>query len=69
MLFKHKIQTPTAAYPRLCRVWIKTGNARMPLKSLWIDESKLDGSAGETGASTAETENSEYADDNLRLAA
>jgi hypothetical protein len=41
MLYKDKIKNLSAVYPELARVWIKTGDSRMPLKGVWIDESKL----------------------------
>ena len=41
MLYTNRIKNPTSVYPRLSRVWIKTDNPKMPLKSVWIEEEKL----------------------------
>jgi len=41
MLFTTRINNIVTAYPKLSRVWIKTGDPRTPLKGVWIDESKL----------------------------
>ena len=41
MLFKDRIKNLTAVYPRLSRVWINTGDPKMPLKGVWIAESCL----------------------------
>jgi hypothetical protein len=41
MLFTTRLNNLVAACPRLSRVWIKTGNPKIPLKGVWFDESKL----------------------------
>jgi len=63
MLFQDRIKNLMTAYPRLSRVWIKTDNPRLPLKSVWIDESALHRAASETG--TAAEETAEFAEDHL----
>jgi len=56
MLYTNRIKNLTAVYPPLSRVWIKTGDPRMPLKSVWIDEVAL---------YTMATEESELVEDHL----
>jgi hypothetical protein len=41
MLRNNPIQRRNATRPQLSRVWIKTGDARYPLKAVWIEESAL----------------------------
>ncbi len=41
MQYKDRIKNLVDLYPHLSRVWIKTGDARLPLKSVWMDESKF----------------------------
>jgi hypothetical protein len=41
MLFQIKNDRFRAGYPQLSRVWIKTGNPKLPLKSVWFDETKM----------------------------
>ncbi len=41
MLYTNGIRNMTTVYPPLSRVWIKTEDPRMPLKSVWIDEVAL----------------------------
>lgn len=45
MLFQEKIANLVTLRPQLSRVWIKTGDPRMPLKSVWIDESRINARA------------------------
>lgn len=66
MLYRTRIKNLTAAYPKLSRVWFKTGNPRMPLKSVWIDEAKLHAVADEFSGS--ECESAERTEDHLALA-
>jgi hypothetical protein len=47
MLYTNTIQNLTSIYPQLTRVWIKTGDPRMPLKSVWMDEVKVHQVAGD----------------------
>ena len=69
MLFKDRIKNLTAVYPHLSRVWINTGDPKMPLKGVWIDESQVRRIAGETCASPREGNTAELAEDHLLLAA
>jgi hypothetical protein len=56
-------------YPQLSRVWIRTGDPRMPLKSVWINEAKLHHLATEAGRANRESETAGVSEDNLSLAA
>jgi len=69
MLLTTRINNLTAMYPQLCRVWIKTGDPRMPLKSVWINDSRLHRVADEACASPRESETTELAEDHLLAAA
>ena len=69
MLYKDKIKNLSAVYPELARVWIKTGDSRMPLKGVWIDESKLRSLQSDACKENGETETADLADDHLVLAA
>lgn len=69
MLYTDRIKNLTAAYPKLSRVWIKTENSKLPLKSVWIDESRLPRDTQETGTSHVENSAAEITDDHLLLAA
>jgi hypothetical protein len=69
MLYKDKIKNLSAVYPELARVWIKTGDSRMPLKGVWIDESKLRSLQSDACKENGETETADPADDHLVLAA
>jgi len=40
MLFTTRINNLVTAYPRLSRIWIKTGNSKALLKAVWINESQ-----------------------------
>jgi len=55
--------------PHLSRVWIKTGNPKMPLKSVWINDAKLRSLASEVCVAHRESESRELAEDHLALAA
>ncbi len=59
----------SAVTPQLARMWIKTGDAKRPLKSVWINESKLHDFGEELSAATHDEEDRELADDHLALAA
>ncbi len=41
MLRNNPIQRRNATRPQLSRLWIKTGDARFPLKAVWIEKSSL----------------------------
>ena len=69
MLIKGSINYSLTDHPQLSRVWIKTGDSRMPLKSVWIDESKLRRFGREFRGSTHQGQMRELAEDHLVLAA
>ena len=70
MLFKDKLKNLTAVYPELSRVWIRTGDRKLPLKAVWIDESKLNQMLNELGSSTDHRRNRRaLAEDHLVLVA
>ena len=69
MLFKDRIKNLTAVYPKLSRVWINTGDPKMPLKGVWIAESCLHHIADETCASCRGSETTKLAEDPLPAAA
>ena len=69
MLFQIKNNRPKAVYPQLSRVWIKTGNPRIPLKSVWFDETKLPMAGREFCTGNHEAAAHEIAEDHLVLAA
>jgi len=60
---------PRAPRPQLSRVWIRTDNPRMPLKSVWINEAKLHHFEPAICSTERESESRECADDHLVLAA
>jgi hypothetical protein len=65
MLFQVKNHRPVTVNPQLSRVWIKTGNPRMPLKSVWINEAKLRGFGEQLCAAEREQESREVSEDHL----
>ncbi len=69
MLYTDRIKNLTAVYPQLCRVWIKTGDPRMPLKSVWMNESALHELSSGNGVMKCDSETTELAEDHLSLAA
>ena len=69
MLYTDRIKNLTAAYPKLSRVWIKTDNPRMPLKSVWISESALHRSIAENHVAQPDREAAELTEDHLLCAA
>ena len=69
MLYKDKIKNLSAVYPDLARVWIKTADPRLPLKAVWIDESKLHRLQNDRCTANSESETAELAEDHLVLAA
>ena len=68
MLLTTRIDNLTATHPQLSRVWIKTGDPRMPLKALWINESRLHAFANGACAAARESESTELAEDHLLAA-
>ncbi|HTV66085.1 MAG TPA: hypothetical protein VMD98_10790 [Bryocella sp.] len=69
MLFLVNNNFPTAVHPQLSRVWIKTNDPKMPLKSVWINEAQLHGFGSQACIAERESETRELADDHLALAA
>ena len=69
MLYTDRIKNLTTAYPKLLRVWIKTGDARTPLKSVWISESALRGAVYESCGAPCDAETAELTEDHLLCAA
>ena len=69
MLYTNRIKDLTSVYPKLSRVWIKTDNPKMPLKSVWIERSKLRGFGEQLCAAEPECDSHEFAEDHLALAA
>lgn len=54
---------------QLSRVWIKTGDPRMPLTSVWINDAKLRSFASEVCVADREGESRELTEDHLALVA
>ncbi len=69
MLFLVKTKCPFTVNSQLSRVWIKTGNPKMPLKSVWIDETKLHTDTAKFVLAAHESEAQELTDDHLAFAA
>jgi len=69
MLFKNRINNIVTDFPKLSRVWIRTEDARMPLKSVWISDSDLRQLAGELGQMADEMSLPEPSDDHLVITA
>jgi hypothetical protein len=69
MLFQNANHHQTNCNPQLSRVWIKTGDPRMPLKSVWINDARLRSFANEVCAAARESESPELAEDHFALAA
>ena len=67
MLIKGRTNYAFDLNPKLSRVWIRTGNSRLPLKSVWMDESKLREFDGEICAAEQDVE-SDTTDAHLVLA-
>lgn len=68
MLLTNKINNLSAMYPQLSRVWTKTGDPKVPLKGVWINDSRLLRIADEACASPRESETTEHAEDHLLAA-
>jgi len=69
MLFQITSKFPITVRPQLSRVWIKTGNPRMPLKSVWINEAELHSFGNERRTAARESGTLELAEDHLVMAA
>lgn len=69
MLFTIRTNRIVTAYPKLSRVWIKTGDPKTPLKAIWINESQLSRAMHDTCAAWQGGEPGELAEDHLSLAA
>ncbi len=69
MLYTTRIKNLVTAYPKLSRVWIKTGDPRTPLKGVWIDESKLPCVMNDVHAVQHDDDPAELSDEHLCLAA
>ena len=69
MLYTDRIKNLTAAYPKLSRVWIKTDNPGMPLKSVWMSESALRRAIDENHVAQPDSETAELTEDHLCCAA
>lgn len=65
MLYTDRIKSLSTVYPKLSRVWIKTGDGRTPLKCVWMDEAKLNTSGS---ADFPREYESEFAGEHLALA-
>lgn len=69
MFYTDRIKNLTAISPQLSRVWIRTGNPKMPLKSVWINEFALHELSSGNGVLRYDSETAELAEDHLLLAA
>ena len=69
MRYTDRIKNLAAAYPALSRVWIKTGDPKTPLKSVWISDSRLRNMMNENCTAECKTETVDLVDDHLPLAA
>jgi hypothetical protein len=69
MLFQLKNNNSVKVNPQLSRVWIKTGNPKLPLKSVWLDEAKLRFEGPASCGNRRESESRDLAEDHLVLAA
>ena len=68
MRYTDRIKNLVTVSPRLSRVWIRTGDPRMPLKAIWFDDAGLNPS-GRQNHSAQRDEAIELIDDHLCLAA
>ena len=69
MLFQITNNFQANRNPQLSRVWIKTGDAKMPLKGVWTNDAKLRSFANEVCVEDRDGESRELAEDHLALAA
>ncbi len=65
MLYTTRINNLVTAYPKLSRIWIKTGNPKTPLKAVWINESQLSRAMNDPCAAIHDDVPAELADDHL----
>ncbi len=68
MLYTTRIKNLTTFYPKLSRVWIKTDDPQVPLKSVWINESALQDSHRENRSGKREIKTAEVAEEHLLAA-
>lgn len=68
MLYTDRIKNLMSAFPELTRVWIKTGDPKMPLQGVRISDSAFRSLAEEPGSS-CEAEAADVSDDHLLLTA
>jgi hypothetical protein len=66
-MFISKINPVLDARPQLTCVWINTGDPRMPLKAVWVDETKLRSIGNPDCMHQFEDEAAELTDDHLCL--
>jgi hypothetical protein len=69
MLYTDRIKNLASAYPKLSRVWIKTDDARTPLRSVWISESALRDAVDESCGLHCDSETADLTEDHLLWAA
>ena len=69
MLHTTRINNLVTAFPKLSRIWIKTGNPRTPLKAVWINESQLSRAMNDTDTALQDDVPAELAEAHLLLAA
>ncbi len=69
MLFTARINNLVTAYPKLSRIWIKTGNPKTPLKAVWIKELELSRAMNDPCAAIHDDAPAELAEDHLFFAA
>ena len=68
MLYTDRIKNLEPAHSRLTRVWIRTENPNLPLKAVWINESRLQPSFDQTSGE-ADSSIIDISDEHLALAA
>ena len=68
MLFQIKNNRANAIHPQLSRVWIKTGNPRMPLKGVWSTVAALQCGGRHVRAAGRQNATRDLAEDHLVLA-
>jgi hypothetical protein len=66
MLYTDRIKNLTTWYPELTRVWFKTDDPKMPLKSVWINEAALRESGGDGEQAQGGAETADVVEDPLR---
>lgn len=65
MFYKDRIKNIVAAYPKLAAVWIKTEGERLPLKQVWLNESRIFAQPEYAEVSRMESETVEQSEDHL----